>query len=293
MLKQLKNFLDLQPHAMSTSSGKCFASSSSKWILDSGAIHHMSYLMSQFISLNLNSSKSIVAANGNYMPLTGIGSVNTPSVALSGVYYILSLTMNLASVSKICDSGCDVNFSVSDCSIYDQKTQKVVGQTFCTNTPQQNGVAERKHRHIVKTTRSFLVSADVPRVFWGEAVLIATYVINRIPTAHNSGLSPFEMLYETLPDYSSLCGVMVEELTALHQIHTWDLVPLPTGKQAIGSRWVYKIKTKSNGFVKRYKGRLVVEGYSQEYGMDYEETFAHVAKMTTAQTLIAVAFSCQ
>ncbi|GJX65181.1 gag-pol polyprotein [Tanacetum coccineum] len=78
------------------------------------------------------------------------------------------------------------------------------------------------------------------------------------------------------PDVESE-GVMVEELTALHQIHTWDLVPLPTGKCAIGSRWVYKIKTKSNGFVKRYKGRLVVEGYSQEYGMDYEETFAHNA----------------
>ncbi|PWA99268.1 hypothetical protein CTI12_AA010300 [Artemisia annua] len=125
-VEQLKNFLAIDPHAMSTSSNKGFASFS-KWILDSGATHHMSYLLSQFISLNLNSSKSIVAANGDSMPLAGVGSVDTPSVALSDVYYIPSLTMNLASISKICDSGCDVKFSVSDCSIYDRKTQEVVG----------------------------------------------------------------------------------------------------------------------------------------------------------------------
>ncbi|GKC10617.1 gag-pol polyprotein [Tanacetum coccineum] len=64
--------------------------------------------------------------------------------------------------------------------------------------------AEMKHRHLVETARSYLLSANVPCVFLGEAVLSTTYVINRIPTPHNSGLSPFEKLYGTLPDYSSL-----------------------------------------------------------------------------------------
>ncbi|GKB59858.1 gag-pol polyprotein, partial [Tanacetum coccineum] len=114
MLKQLKNFQAFRPHAMSTLSNKCFASSFCKWISDSSATHHMSYIMSQFILLNLNSSKSVVTANGDSMALAGIGSVDTPCVALSDVYYIPSLTINLASISKIYDSGCDVNFSVSD-----------------------------------------------------------------------------------------------------------------------------------------------------------------------------------
>ena len=61
----------------------------------------------------------------------------------------------------------------------------------------------------------------------------------------------------------------------------------------IGCRWMYKIKTNSDGSIERYKARLFAKGYSQQYGMDYEETFAPVVKMTTIHTLIVVASVCQ
>ncbi len=72
---------------------------------------------------------------------------------------------------------------------------------------------------------------------------------------------------------------MFEELSALSKTHTWDLVDLSSGKTAVGCKWVYKIKTKSDGFVERYKARLVAKGFNQEYGIDYEETFALVARL--------------
>ena len=78
---------------------------------------------------------------------------------------------------------------------------RVIHQTLCKDTPEQNDVAEIKHRHIVKTTRSLLLSTSVPSMFWGETVLTAVGLINTISSSHISGFSPFEKLYEYAPNY--------------------------------------------------------------------------------------------
>jgi hypothetical protein len=74
---------------------------------------------------------------------------------------------------------------------------------------------------------------------------------------------------------------MVDELDALHKTHTWDMTTLPSGKSAVGCKWIYKIKTRADGSVERYKARLVARGFTQEYGIDYKKTFAHVARLTS------------
>ena len=77
-------------------------------------------------------------------------------------------------------------------------------------------------------------------------------------------------------------------MDALHNTGTWDLVDLPSGKTFIDCKWVCKIKTQLDGTVDHYKARLVARGFTQEYGIDYEETFSHIARLSYVKTLIVV-----
>ena len=82
---------------------------------------------------------------------------------------------------------------------------------------------------------------------------------------------------------------MKEELDALTKNHAWDLVTLPPGQSVVGCKWIYKIKIHFDGSIERYKACLVAKGFTQEYGIDYEETFAPVARISSVRTFLAVA----
>ena len=66
------------------------------------------------------------------------------------------------------------------------------------------------------------------------------------------------------------------------------MTTLPPSKSAVGCKWVYKIKTRANGSVECYKARLVAREFTQECGINYEETFAPVARLTSVRSLLAV-----
>lgn len=82
---------------------------------------------------------------------------------------------------------------------------------------------------------------------------------------------------------------MNKEIDALQKNNAWILVDLPPFKKPIGSKWVYKIKHKAYGSIERF--RVVAKGYNQIWGIDFDETFSPMIKLTTVKCLIALAAS--
>ncbi|KAL5840222.1 hypothetical protein ACOSQ4_012830 [Xanthoceras sorbifolium] len=350
--------------------------------------------------------------------------------------------------------------------------QGIVHLSSCVDTPQQNGVAERKNRHLLEVARSLMFTSNVPKHFWGEAVITATYLINRMPSRVLNFKTPISLLLQAFPNtiiistvplkifgcsayvhihhqhrgkldprsikcillgystnqkgykcyspttkrfYNSMDpskhsytktttqnseirvysrrklnqegmgnqthiqhiqdsnpslsphensqgnvpskpisielppndldipialrkGVrsctqhsiynflsykglsltykafvsnlqqiqvpnsihealkipewktaILEEIRALEKNQTWDLTRLPSGKRAVGCKWIFFIKYKSDGSVDRFKARLVAKGFTQAYGINYQETFAPVAKLNTIRVLLSLA----
>ncbi|KAK3029403.1 LOW QUALITY PROTEIN: hypothetical protein RJ639_039747 [Escallonia herrerae] len=125
------------------------------------------------------------------------------------------------------------------------------------------------------------------------------------PLSHNISYSKFSKTHTAFlaaissvdePKYFSQAvkhahwrNAMAKEISALEANNTWTLMPLPSGKHAIDSKWVYKVKFHPDGTVERYKARLVAKGYTQIEGLDFHETFAPVAKLVTVRCLLAIA----
>ncbi|GKC27107.1 retrovirus-related pol polyprotein from transposon TNT 1-94, partial [Tanacetum coccineum] len=93
---------------------------------------------------------------------------------------------------------------------------------------------------------------------------------------------------ESLKDESWII-VMQEELNQLIANDVWELIPQPKNMKIIGTKWVFRNKLDENGVVSRNKARLVTQGYNQQEGIDYDETYAPVARLKSIRILLAYA----
>ncbi|GJS01771.1 retrovirus-related pol polyprotein from transposon TNT 1-94 [Tanacetum coccineum] len=81
---------------------------------------------------------------------------------------------------------------------------------------------------------------------------------------------------------------MQEELNQFVANDVWELVPLPISQSVTGTKWVFRNKLDENGIVSRNKARLVAQGYNQQEGIDYDETYASVARLESVRILLAI-----
>lgn len=116
---------------------------------------------------------------------------------------------------------------------------------------------------------------------YDDFVLAAADEVNKLgePTSYKEALSS--------PDKDKWLDAMLSEISSLNENETWELVKLPKGRKALPSKWVYKIKMNPDGTVERYKARLVIKGFSQTPGVDYDKTFSPVARLNTIRALLA------
>ncbi len=89
-------------------------------------------------------------------------------------------------------------------------------------------------------------------------------------------------------DASKWEAAMQQEYASLMANGTWELVPLPKDRKTVGCKWVFRTKRDASGHIMRHKARLVAKGYSQVEGVDFNETFAPMAKFTTIRCILAI-----
>ncbi|GJY57099.1 putative ribonuclease H-like domain-containing protein [Tanacetum coccineum] len=151
--------------------------------------------------------------------------------------------------------------------------------------------------HIIRDPKSAVQTRGMTKKNSGEHAMIS-YIQKQRRTNHkdfqNCLFACFLSQHEPTKisqalDDESWVEAMQEELLQFKIQKVWTLVDLPSGKKAIGTKWVYRNKKDERGIVVRNKARLVAQGYKQEEGIDYDEVFAPVARVEAIRLFLAFA----
>ena len=132
------------------------------------------------------------------------------------------------------------------------------------------------------------VADETPDTNYASAVEIEPE-IDHAMAAVIEGLEPTYEEAKKRPDWPKWQEAIKKELDGLERMGTWRLVKRPPNANVVDTKWVLKIKKNSAGEIEKYKARLVARGFTQIYGVDYYETYAPVARMTSFRLMLALA----
>ncbi|GJV14737.1 zinc finger, CCHC-type containing protein [Tanacetum coccineum] len=155
---------------------------------------------------------------------------------------------------------------------------------------------------------SMLSYSGLSQGFWGEAMLTTCYLLNRVPAKivrlpdlklKTLGERGIECIFVGYAEHSKAFSNEVsdvafwkeainDEIDSIVGNNTWVLADLPPGCKPLGCKWIFKRKLKVDGTIEKFKARLVIQGFKLNSGIDYFDTYAPVARISTIRLLITM-----
>ncbi|KAA0043342.1 reverse transcriptase [Cucumis melo var. makuwa] len=213
-------------------------------ILDSGATDHLTIFSEHFVSYTpYADNEKIRIIDGSLAPTAGKGQIVLfDGFSLQNVLHVPKLSYKLLSISKITrELHCKATFLPESVCFQDLNSGRTIGtvrhsrglyilmmippgivhQNSCSYTPQQNGVAERKNRHFLEVARSLMLSTSLPLYLWGDDILTAAHLINRMPSRILHLQTPLECLKESYPSTRLVSKVPLRVFGCTAYVHSF------------------------------------------------------------------------
>nr|GEZ36098.1 copia protein [Tanacetum cinerariifolium] len=248
------------------------------WIIDSGCSKHMTgkrALLTNFVEKFL---RTVHFGNNDFAVIAGYGDVVIGSMTIKKVYYVEGLGHNLFSVGQFYDKGLEVAFRKSTCFVRNEDGVDLLTEEVEVPSSNTQSISNNMIPNVDKASTSHNVFNkcleyayfDASTSFHDPSNVHTFYQ----PYPYEKKWTKDHPLHKIIGDLkSSVC-------TRVHR---------PEGKTIIKTKWIFKNKKDESSLVIQNKARLVVVGYSQQEGINYDETFAPVARIEAIHLFLAYA----